>query len=333
LIGLSSTTLLRLGDRGDAVRDLRARLSAIGLATPGSEYDATTEHAVRSFQERRGLRVDGICGPETWGALIESTFRLGDRLLFIAQPMQRGDDVSTLQHQLNQLGFDAGRVDGIFGPATESAVRAFQRNAGTLADGVCGPATLDALARLGGLAAGSVATVRERESLRRDQRQLEGHRIFLAADPALAVLGDQVAKALRRGGATVVFDAGGDDASVLADHANRFEALTFVSLATSPGGSCQCSYFANASFRSEGGYCMATRLTEALRSALPNLERAAGRTYRALRETRMAAVVCELVPSNDTDAITELNARLPVIANAIVTGVRRGIEEPIDVLG
>jgi N-acetylmuramoyl-L-alanine amidase len=326
---LPDRPLLRLGDRGDVVRDLRARLSAVGLATPGTEYDATIEHAVRSFQERRGLRVDGICGPETWGALIESTFALGDRLLFIAQPMLRGDDVSTLQHQLNQLGFDAGRVDGIFGPATERAVRAFQRNAGILADGVCGPATRDALDRLGGLAAGSVATVRERESLRRDPRQLEGHRIFLAADPALAVLGDQVAKMLRRGGATVAFDASGDDASALAEQANRFEALTFLALTTSPSDACQCSYFANASFRSEGGYCMATRLTEALQDALPKLEPAVGRTYRALRETRMAAVVCELVPSNDTDAVTDLNARLPAVAGAIVNGVRRGIEEPI----
>jgi N-acetylmuramoyl-L-alanine amidase len=322
-----------LGDRGDAVRDLRARLAAIGLATPGTEFEATTERAVRSFQERRGLRIDGICGPETWGALIESTFALGDRLLFIAQPMLRGDDVSSLQQQMNQLGFDAGRVDGIFGPQTERALRAFQRNAGIQPDGVCGPASLRALERVGTLAAGSVATVRERESLRRDARQLDGHRIFLAADPALAVLADQVAKSLRRGGATVVVDASGNDPSVAADDANRFEALTFLAFVTSPSGICHCAYFANTAFRSEGGYCMATRLTEALRPALPNLEPAVGRTYRALRETRMAAVVCELVPADDTDAIAELLARLPVVAGAIVTGVRRGIEEPIDVVG
>ena len=47
-------------------------------------FDETLEHAVREFQEQRGLRVDGICGPETWGALIESGFRLGDRLLYLS---------------------------------------------------------------------------------------------------------------------------------------------------------------------------------------------------------------------------------------------------------
>ena len=44
--------------------------------------------------------------------------------------MLRGDDVLDLQHQLNALGFDAGRDDGIFGPHTADALREFQRNVG-----------------------------------------------------------------------------------------------------------------------------------------------------------------------------------------------------------
>src|SRR5690606_34344697 len=99
--------------------------------------DATVE-AVRTFQEQRGLRVDGICGPETWGALIESGFRLGDRLLYLCTPMLRGDDVAELQRRLNALGFDAGREDGILGPDTERAIGAFQRDAGLAIDKVAG---------------------------------------------------------------------------------------------------------------------------------------------------------------------------------------------------
>ena len=86
--------------------------------------------------------------------MIESGFRLGDRLLYLAQPMVRGDDVTELQRRLNELGFDAGRSDGILGPETEGALRAFQRNAGITPDGVCGPATLHALDRVGGLGGG-----------------------------------------------------------------------------------------------------------------------------------------------------------------------------------
>ena len=107
--------------------------------------------------------------------------------------MLRGDDVAELQRRLNALGFDAGREDGILGPETETALRQFQRNAGTTADGVCGPATLAAIARVSGLAAGSVASVREREDLRRAPRRLDGLRVFLVAEP-----GDERARQRRR---------------------------------------------------------------------------------------------------------------------------------------
>src|SRR4029077_990480 len=118
------------------------------------------------------LGLDGICGPETWGALIESSYTLGDRLLYTHAPMLRGDDVIDLQGRLNALGFDAGREDGILGPETETALRQFQREYGLEPDGVCGPATITALTRVGTLAGGSVASVRERDSLRHHPRHL-----------------------------------------------------------------------------------------------------------------------------------------------------------------
>jgi N-acetylmuramoyl-L-alanine amidase len=330
---LSSKTLLRTGDHGDAVRDLRARVgAALGRTLAvGAEFDAATEAAVREFQTRRGLRVDGICGPETWGALIESGFHLGDRLLYLAQPMVRGDDVTELQRRLNELGFDAGRADGILGPETEAALRAFQRNAGITADGVCGPATLHSLDRVGGLAAGSVATVRERDALQRVERRIEGERIFLAADPNLAVLADQVAKALRSNGAIVVLDTSGDDHSVLASQANRFEALVFVGLTSGAGAATRCAYFANQVVRSEGGFCLATRLTQALEKVFSPVNAPEGRTYRLLRETRMAAVVVEFGGAEDAAVTTALVTHMPDVARALVDGIRRGIEEPVDV--
>ena len=101
-------------------------------ATPTrpAQFGAGTEAAVRAFQEPRGLRVDGICGDETWASLVEAGYRLGDRLLYHRAPMLRGDDVAELQRLLGGLGFDAGRVDGIFGPDTAAALVEFQRNAG-----------------------------------------------------------------------------------------------------------------------------------------------------------------------------------------------------------
>ncbi len=64
-----------------------------------------------------------------------------------AAPMV-GDDVSSLQQQLTELGYDLGRADHLFGPITESALRGFQRDFGLRPDGICGPSTLRALKQL-----------------------------------------------------------------------------------------------------------------------------------------------------------------------------------------
>jgi N-acetylmuramoyl-L-alanine amidase len=228
---------------------------------------------------------------------------------------------------LNALGFDAGREDAIFGPATERALRQFQRNAGIAADGVCGPATLGALIRVSGLAAGSVAAVRERDHLQREQRRLEGLRLFLVSEPGLAALGSSVARGLSSLGAIVGLDTSGDDPGVIATEANRFQAGAFIALASGAEPGVRCAYFANQSFRSEAGYWLAVRLTESLRSTCKDVGEPIGRTYRLLRETRMAAVVCELVARDDGEAMASLVARGADVARSIVEGVRRGVEE------
>lgn len=151
--------ILRPGSSGPAVAEVQAVLRALGLLTVegGSDadrstvvYDAPIELAVRHFQQVRGLSVDGRVGEETYRALNEARWSLGDRLLRYdpARPL-RGDDVRRLQELLLELGYDAGRADGILGPETETGLRSFQRDYGLNADGTCGPATLRALKQLG----------------------------------------------------------------------------------------------------------------------------------------------------------------------------------------
>jgi N-acetylmuramoyl-L-alanine amidase len=60
----------------------------------------------------------------------------------------RCDDIAALQARLTEMGFDCGRVDGIYGPRTEAAIKEFQKSVGTTVDGKCGPATIIALIRL-----------------------------------------------------------------------------------------------------------------------------------------------------------------------------------------
>ena len=108
-----------------------------------------TESEIRSFQQARGLDVTGFVDAVTARALEEARWKLGDRSLYLQEsPLMRGDDVAALQARLTEMGFDCGRVDGIYGPRTEVAVKEFQKSVGATVDGKCGPATIIALIRL-----------------------------------------------------------------------------------------------------------------------------------------------------------------------------------------
>ena len=73
--------------------------------------------------------------------------------LFVLMPMAQaalqrgsyGDDVTAVQKKLKQWGYYTGAVDGVYGSATEAAVRRFQQYNGLTADGIVGSATAAAL--------------------------------------------------------------------------------------------------------------------------------------------------------------------------------------------
>ena len=143
-------------------------------------FDQPTDWAVREFQQNRGLVVDGIVGRETYAALQAARLSLGDRLLTHQSKMLVGDDVAALQERLSELGFDSGRVDGVFGPLTEGALRGFQKEYGLVSDGVCGPSTLRALKQLGRLVTGgSPQVLREAEAVHRSGAALAGKVVVL----------------------------------------------------------------------------------------------------------------------------------------------------------
>lgn len=324
---------LRRNSSGDAVRDLQQRLAAAGFVPIDDEagtFGPATEAAVRAFQEARGIRVDGICGPETWAALVESGFALGDRLLYERRPNLRGDDVTEVQHQLNGLGFDAGRADGILGPETATAIREFQRNTGLSVDGILGPETLRALGRVGSTGAGSVAAVREREALRHPRR-LRDHRVFVAVGPEFQTLGDVVGRSLSGIGAQTITDLSGEGDSTIATRANQYRADLFVALRAGDRPGCRCHYFASGDFRSEAGFRVAEAIQSELEAVLgpAGADGPCGRSFAILRETRMAAVVCEPVGEHDADAMGALVAAIADVGAAITRGIQRGIEDAV----
>ncbi len=218
--------LLRPGAQGSAVAEVRGILAGLGLlnnTNPDTAdlLDGPAELAVRAFQQRRGLSVDGIVGPETYRALTAARWKLGDRVLVHqASSLLRGDDVAKLQTLLLELGYDLGRADGIFGRLTEHALRGFQREAGLVPDGICASMTLRALNQLGRRVVGG------RPQLLRD--------MIAVADAGPNLLGKRVVVDPSHGGEDrgAVID-GVSEADLVWDLASRLEGrLTAVGVTT-----------------------------------------------------------------------------------------------------
>ena len=133
------------------MRELKDRLAALDLApvrAPDDVFDAETVAYVEAFQRSRGLPLTGEVDATTFERLKEAGWLLGQRLLYRTRPLQRGDDVAELQVRLAQLGFNPGRIDGIFGPLTADALSEFQRNCALEASATLTKETLQALRRL-----------------------------------------------------------------------------------------------------------------------------------------------------------------------------------------
>jgi N-acetylmuramoyl-L-alanine amidase len=308
---------------------VQRRLAAAGVDVVGDApgvYGPATERAVRTFQERRGLRVDGVCGEQTWASLVEAGYQLGDRMLYLRSPMLRGDDVADLQRTLGALGFDAGRVDGILGPHTTAALEELQRNAGLTTDGICGRDTVEVLrrfmARVGDPL--TVAHVREADRMRDSARDLQGRRVAVGETGGLAALADAVGHALVAAGAvvTVLHDP---DESSQASQANAAGAEAFLALALRDEPGCHISYYAAAGYESVGGRHLAELALEELPPALAGAAaEISGMRLPLLRETRMPAIVCELGPPS---MVVEHTRGL---AASLARSAARWVQEPLE---
>lgn len=123
-----------------------------GVPLGGKKYKLTVEGAVYqgvlpdSGLLDRPIPADAVKGelkvwveddfpnyPDTW------TLKLGH--------LDPVESLTGVQARLNNLGYDCGPVDGLNGPRTQAAVRAFQKDYGLTVDGVPGPKTQAALKR------------------------------------------------------------------------------------------------------------------------------------------------------------------------------------------
>jgi N-acetylmuramoyl-L-alanine amidase len=291
--------LYQVGDVGTAVRDIQNRLNALGFETAPDlrgTFGEGTRSAIGSFQKAKGLDVDGRVGPDTWRSLYEAGYRLGDRLVFLRRPMLRGEDVAELQSRLNSMGFDCGKVDGIFGPRTEAAVIDFQHNRGLAEDGKVGPEVVTEiqLVTRGAMNDGRQA-IREREWLRGLPPTLAGARVYLDAgcrDTFEATHAWEAATAA----AAAIQEAGGlpvmsrtEDAQlperVRAQRANRLGSDVIVAFRINTEEEDCVYFFSSEHSRSGAG----EELAEAI--AAHTGGRVEGRASALLKETRAPAAV------------------------------------------
>jgi N-acetylmuramoyl-L-alanine amidase len=310
---------LGVGDMGPAVADVQQRLELLGFSSgvdPDGSYGDGTRAAVEAFQYRRGLRVDGVCGSQTWSALVEAGQALGDRFLYRRTPMLRGDDVAELQQRLSALGFDSGRVDGIFGDLTSAALGEFQRNVGLPVDGIAGAATVSELLRFGTRHHNSelVASVRDRERLRAAPRTLAGRRVAVGEEGGL----DATVAALRR----LLVNQG----AVQASEANAGGAEVYIGLRLDAGPRhCSTAYYGGERYTSPGGRRLAELLQAALSSALDLADEGSrAMSLPVLRETRMPAVISEISPAT---VVVEQGA---TIARAVAAALGEWVDSAWD---
>jgi N-acetylmuramoyl-L-alanine amidase len=285
----------------------------------------STEDAVRAFQRHRGLHDHGSCDEATWLALVESTWQLGDRPLRLVAPHLRGDDVGTLQTALGRLGFDCGRVDGIFGPATARALEEFQRNCGVDIDGVCGPATIRAL-QVNGARTGTgpgVAAIRELQQLSAVGASLRQLRVVIGQFGGFGILARHVARLLRQHGARVI-TADEIDPALHAAAANRYAATVYLGFEPRTEHLATVSFYATAGFESVGGRALAERLVAAFDATgtLPPAQ-SSGMRLQVLRETRMTAVVCSIGP------VQRIVDAAPLVSDAVVGALAAWAASPL----
>lgn len=132
--------VLKAGSKGDAVK-LWQQL--VNVKVDGS-FGNDTKKATERFQKEAGIKADGVVGNQTWSTMDAVLAWLANPPTpTVTRPLvklgARGQHVNYLQ---SRLGIKA---DGVFGPDTDKAVRAFQKRYGLVVDGIVGAKTWAAL--------------------------------------------------------------------------------------------------------------------------------------------------------------------------------------------
>lgn len=188
--------VLRVGSSGSVVSDLQTRLRELGYYTSTIDglFSTGTQSAVEAFQAANGLSADGIAGRETQDKLY-STSAVAKTVsaqsnqdgYSLLQNGSYGTSVRKLQVRLSELGYYSGGADGVYGTATETAVKSFQRNNGLSGDGQAGEATQTKLFSSTAKSASKPVTTPNPNQTRTLTIGMEGNDVFSAQERLIAL--------------------------------------------------------------------------------------------------------------------------------------------------
>ena len=135
---------LAVGSRGAAVKNVQQHLRAAGFDPKHTTgvFDERTGAALKAFQQRSGLPVTGSVDGATWKAL-QKSFILSSKPASPAQKLgERSGAVKASEKLLKKLGFNPGRIDGLFDQRTANAVKAYEKKKHLTRDGAIGAGEL-----------------------------------------------------------------------------------------------------------------------------------------------------------------------------------------------
>ncbi|MFZ1063750.1 MAG: peptidoglycan-binding domain-containing protein [Acidimicrobiales bacterium] len=211
--------------------------------------------------------------------------------MFLTRPYLRGDDVAELQVRLAQLGFNPGRIDGIFGPLLDDALSEFQRNCGLEVNGTLTRRTLLELSR--------VTPSTSTPHLVTDARDTAGFLddssgpIVLCGTSPLRQLLDEALRDQRQ--VVALAEASSIEVAAFANEQHAAVVLSFEQV--EPQGDLRLHYWASYRSHSRRGEMLASAMASALsKSRSISRVEIAGMALPLLRETRMTTLHVEHGP-------------------------------------
>lgn len=135
---------LGLGARGEAVKNLQRHLRAAGFDPKhlNGVLDERTAAMVKQFQARSKLMVTGTVDSRTWKALQKSYILSGKAAAPAQRLHERSGAVKASEKLLKKLGFNPGKIDGLFDQRTLRAVKAYEKKHHLTQDGAIGAGQL-----------------------------------------------------------------------------------------------------------------------------------------------------------------------------------------------